>query len=159
VNNIGSFSAQPGTGSPNATFIHLMTWEDPNTRDDFQALYLTYNAAGTQVAAPGSDPGPAWNSLKQGNWYRFWTTVNFDTNKILEVAMQDISGGGQKTTFQPVDWYLAGGASGKPVTNAFRLFAGSTSAGNGAAFDNISITPEPTSVVLLLLAAAAMRRR
>lgn len=159
ANNLGSFSTQPSVGAI-GSFVHLFSWVDPTAATNFNAYYLNYDAAGVQVAQPGSIPGPEWSNLVLNHWYRFWTTFDFSSNLITEVGVVDLTTG-IETTFSPSGWYLSGGSAGAgaPTINAFRLFAGGSVAGNTVAWDNL-VVPEPVTMSLLLLAGlVALRRR
>lgn len=165
---VGSFSTQP---SGNSHFVHLMSWVDPTDPTTFNAFYLAFNESGNEFDDP-ERPGSAWESLLTNNWYRAWTTVDFDTNRIVEVGIQDIQGAGAAVAVNPSDWYLEGGMAGSPDPTAFRFFAGGTSGstgGNTLAFDNVSIAPgeyagipEPATLALVCLGLAGLgysRRR
>lgn len=147
ANNVGSFSMQP---APN-DFIHLMSWVDPSVPTTYQALYMAYDAAGTQFPQPGQGGGPAWESLMVDHWYRATAIVDFVSNQFTEIRIKDIMTG-VESTFNPVDWYLEGGAGGSTAdATAFRFFAGGGNEGNSLAFDNIVLRElaataiEPTS--------------
>jgi hypothetical protein len=137
ANNLGSFSVQPYPGS--ASYIHLLSWTDPDLATNWQAFYLAYDAAGVAHAQPGMSPGPSWENLPLNHWYRFRTVVDFDLNQIVEVGITDIATG-LSDTYVPADWYLEGGeAGGAGTPTGFRLFAGGGVAGNVTAWDNVSI--------------------
>jgi hypothetical protein len=139
--NLGSWSTAvlPDPLAPDiAAFIALARWTDVNTAATWNADYLYYNAAGGYVIGPVPDPG--FQDLMTNHWYRWSTTVDFDTNQITEMSVTDLSTGAM-VTHNPVDWYLGGGSAGglAPPTG-YRFFAGSgTVAGNTLAFDNLDI--------------------
>ncbi len=139
--NLGSFSTMPCDDPYNpdhATFIALARWTDPNTGTNWNADYLYYNAAGGYVIASVPDPG--FQGLPINHWYRWSTTFDFDSNAITQLAITDLATG-QTVTYEPQDWYLAGGGGGGlPAPIGFRLFAGTSSPyGNTLAFDNLAI--------------------
>jgi hypothetical protein len=166
ANNVGSFSAQLyGTGNPppEATYIHLAQWVDVNNPVAWNSTYLPFDASGVAFPQPGASPGAAWAGLEDDHWYRSSTTFDLDTNLITEVCIEDLEDGGSPHNgcFNPAGWYLGGGAAGGlPPPSGFRYFAGSsTVAGNTLAFDNIDITPEPASALLLAVGGFACLRR
>lgn len=154
--NLGSLSINAG---PDFSIIQLARWVDPATATNWNADYVWFDGAGAQVTESLGDP--AFENLSLNHWYRWSTTFDLDTNQILEVALTDVSGGGGTATFNPVDRYLRGGATGAPALDSFRFFAGSSTVpGNTLGFDNLSIVPEPASLALLAFGALlALRRR
>ncbi len=152
--NLGSFSTQAFPGAQ--TFIALATWTDINTATNWNADYIRFDAAGTQIQSVV--PNPAFQNLNILHWYRWETDFDLDSNKITELRLTDLT---TMTTavHNPTDWYLFGGSGGAPTPTGFRFFAGGGVAGNTLAFDNPSITPEPTTMVLLGLGGLAMLRR
>lgn len=134
--NIGSFSTQV---FPNeATFIALATWTDPATAANWNADYVWFDAAGTQLIESVNDPG--FQNLQVNHWYRWSTTFDLDTNLITEVALTDLTTN-TTVTNNPVGKYLWGGSAGAPSPTGFRLFAGSnTVEGNTLGFDNVDIS-------------------
>lgn len=140
--NVGSFSTQLFPGA--ATYIHLITWVDLANPVAINAFYLAYDAGGTLFAQPGASPGPQWEALAINHWYRSSTTFDLNSNRIIHISILDLTTG-ECATFEPVDWYLEGGAGGgMPDPSGFRFFAGSTSVpGNTLAFDNTTITSCP----------------
>jgi len=165
--NLGSVSTQAFINPPapptHATYIQLAAWVDVNNPVAWNSTYLAFDAAGTLFAQPGASPGAAWAALEDDHWYRSSTTFDLDTNLITELCIEDLEDGGSphNACFSPVDWYLAGGAAGGLLPpSGFRYFAGSsTVAGNTLAFDNIDITPEPASALLLAAGGFACLRR
>ncbi len=157
--NIGSFSTQVFPGQQ--SFIGLARWANTATGGAWNADYVWFNAAGTQLTE--SVPDPAFQNLAMDHWYRWGTTFDLGTNQILSVSITDLT---TNTTVvhNPVDRYLFGGAAGAPTPTGFRLFGG-TNSGNGnrnaLAWDNVSIIPAPSAVALLGLAGlfGARRRR
>lgn len=155
VQNLGSLSTQ--VFPDEATFIALARWNDLNTADSWNADYVWFDAAGTQLIEEVGDPG--FLGLDAERWYRWSTTFDLDTNLILEVSIMDIISGDVSTN-NPVDRYLFGGAAGAPSPTGLRLFAGGSGQdGNALGFDNLSITPEPTTLALLALGGVALIRR
>ncbi|MCH8824122.1 MAG: hypothetical protein IH984_11520 [Planctomycetes bacterium] len=135
--NIGSFSTQVFPTA--ATFIALARWTDPVTAANWNADYVWYDSAGTQLLEQVNDPG--FQNLQTEHWYRWSTTFDLDTNQITEVALTDITTN-TTVTNNPVGRYLVGGSGGAPEPTGFRLFGGTNAvgaAGNTLAFDNINI--------------------
>ncbi|MFN0133237.1 MAG: GC-type dockerin domain-anchored protein [Phycisphaerales bacterium] len=137
--NLGGFSLQP-----NATrdFNALYTWVDPNAAAAFNSGFIVYDAAGVQAPAPGLSAGPEWQNLQKNHWYRQTVTIDYATNRVVEVTIADLTVGGPTASARPTGWFLGGGsAPGLPVPTAIRTFAGGASAGNITGFDNIDICP------------------
>lgn len=138
--NLSSASLQPSSTAK--IYIALNNWMvDADPTMGWKALYLAYDAAGTQFAQPGLGGGPEWENLTYNKWYRQSTTFSRSTNQILEIAIKDLTTG-VTTTFQPTGWYLQGGSTGGSFTDptAFRFFTGGAF-GNHMAWDNLSIAP------------------
>jgi hypothetical protein len=152
--NLGSFSTQAFPGAQ--TFIALATWTDINTATNWNADYVRFDAAGAQIQTVVPDPG--FQNLDVLHWYRWETDFDLGTNQITEVRLTDLTTS-ITATHNPVDWFLFGGSAGSPTPTGFRFFAGGGVVGNSLAFDNPSITPEPTTMVLLSLGGLAMLRR
>ena len=119
----------------------LATWVNTASADAWNADLVYYDAAGIQISGPVPDPG--FQNLQINHWYRWSATFDFDSNRIGELKIEDLTTGAT-ATHNPSDWYLQGGAAAIfPVPTAIRMFAGSsTVVGNTVAFDNVSITPE-----------------
>lgn len=159
--NTGSFSTQEFNSPPtqaDATFIALARWSDETTAANWNADYVWFDSAGTQLLESVADPG--FQNLDVNHWYRWSTTFDLDSNLITEVTIKDLTTN-ITVTNNPVGKYLWGGAAGAPTPTGFRFFAGAADpAGNSLAFDNLSIVPEPAALSLLALGAlAAIRRR
>lgn len=158
ADNLGSFSIQPSSGSV-GSYIHLFSWEDPEAAIKWQAFYMHYDAAGNQVAAPGTSPGPEWTDLELNHWYRFQATLDFDINQIVQVGIIDITTG-DHVHVEVTDWYLSGGeGAGPPDVTAFRFFAGGLLPSNTVAWDNLTVVPEPAMLCTLLLGGLVVLRR
>ena len=136
VDNVGSFSVQPYPGSQD--YIHLFSWVDPNTPTAFKAWYMSYDVNGKIHNAPGISPGPAWDNLDVNHWYRFGTVLDFATNRIVYAWITDLHTG-MSDGVTLTDWYMEGGANGKPAPTGFRFFAGGgNGSDNAVAWDNMS---------------------
>jgi hypothetical protein len=149
-NNIGSFSLQPSANS--RYFQQILQWPaatTPTPVTTFQINYGIFNTAPYNQASPAFvSPGPQWQNLTVNNWYRQTTTWDFDTARILEVSIQDLTAGTAAVVVDvsSMGWYLFGGPSSTmPLPTDFRLFtgggAGSSPGGNLTAWDNIIIGP------------------
>lgn len=101
----------------------------------------------------GETPGSEWENLPKNHWYRIFTEVDFETNKILSLIIMDLETGSH-TTYMPSDWYLRDGAAGGlPPPSYFMLAAGiiwpgpespfPDGVGSVMAFDNIRIVRYP----------------
>jgi len=145
--NLSSFSLQPEANPAAPTsksFIQLNTWVDPNAPTTWNAAYIPYNAAGVQILATGVTAGPEWTNLPIDRWYRLSTTVDFTLNRIVEVAITDLTTN-VTTTAEPADWYVGGGATSTlPLPRGIRFFVGG-GLGNTMAWDNVSIGPPPAA--------------
>jgi hypothetical protein len=144
ADNLGSWSSQPlddPLAPTQCGFITLVQWTDPAIATNWEANYLAYDAAGTYMY-PATPADPAFHHLPLNHWYRWSTTVDFDTNMIRRIAITDLATGGTVSE-EPVEWYLAGGAAGGlPGPTGLRFFAGCGSYyGNTLAFDNVAICP------------------
>ncbi|MCH8269875.1 MAG: hypothetical protein IH985_01510, partial [Planctomycetes bacterium] len=105
--NVGSLSTQPGGAS--ARLIMLATWANTATADAWNADLVYYDAAGTSISGPVPDPG--FQNLQVNHWYRWSSTFDFDSNRIGELKIEDLTTGAT-ATHNPSDWYLQGGAAG-----------------------------------------------
>lgn len=160
--NLGSFSLQPEANplAPTSTgFVALAQWTDPATAVAWNANYIAYDAAGNYIY-PAVVPDAAFQNLDIEHWYRWSTTFDFDTNRIIEVSLMDLVTG-DTATVELEDWYLGGGAAGGlAAPTGFRYFAGGGVAGNTLAFDNVSVIPEPAGLTTLAaLGLLVLRRR
>jgi hypothetical protein len=147
---LGSFSCQPST--TNRYFQTLNIWNDYNNPVAFKTNYIT-----NENPLPGISPGAAWSSLQVGHWYREKTMVNFTTNLITMVSIQDLTAGSPPTVVNPSGWHL--NLPSAPLPTAIRFFAGGAVGGNTQAWDNLSVIPEPSSVVLIGLGLMTLLRR
>jgi len=141
-NNVGSFSMRQAS---NTVHINLITWADPNDPVVLNSTYVYYDAGGVQSPIPGTPPGPEWANLQPNHWYRGRTVVDLFSNLIIEVGIQDLSGGSE-AVYYPENWYLFGGQNPVGIPDAFRFFGGGGNAGNTCAFDNclIQLGQQPT---------------
>jgi hypothetical protein len=139
VDNLSSFSLQDSTMA--RYYIQVNTWANPTVATAWNAGYQVFSAAGVMTAT--LSPGTAWQNLAVGHWYRQSTTFDFSSNRVLQVTIMDLSTG-TSASFEPPDWYLAGGSTGGglPLPTALRFFVGGgvgNDAGNITAWDNLSI--------------------
>ena len=144
ADNIGSFSTQLFASPPDPaaqTYICLARWSNPDTATNWNADYVWFNSAGTQLLE--SVPNPGFQNLLTNHWYRWCTSFNLDTNAVVEVSITDLTTGAT-TSHSPIGRYMyggtTGGATGPPT--GFRYFGGSSTdgaAGNTLAFDNLSV--------------------
>lgn len=136
--NLGSFSTQdfvvPGGDK---TCIMLATWTDPNTTATWDAEMVWFNSANTQL----QEKGPSgFVGLAKNQWYHRWMIFDLDTNQVIEIGITDLSTN-ISSVANPTDRYLFGGAAGgPPPPDGFRLFAGTSVAGNTLAYDNVKIS-------------------
>ena len=151
--NIGSFSVNR---AGNFQMIQLARWVDPNTPNSWNADYVWFDAAGTQLTEQVPDAN--FQNLATDHWYRWGTTVDVDTNQILAVSLTDIMTG-DTFVYNPSDRYLAGGSGGGGGLDAFRFFAGGSVAGNVLAFDNPSLVPAPGALAMLVAGGLVSIRR
>ena len=136
VDNNSSFSLQDSNTA--RYFIALNHWMDLTGATTWDADFQVFDAAGNlmQVAA-----GPQWNNLPVNHWFRQSHTFDFDSNRILSTSITDLVTG-VTTTFAPTNWYLNGGATGRPpLPTGLRFFIGgdTVTLGNTAGFDNLVI--------------------
>lgn len=138
ADNIGSFSLQSST--TDRYFIALPRWTTAG--QTWKMTTVHFDSAGTTTVY--DDAITAFQGLALNKWYRWETDFDLKANTITEVRLTDLATK-QTVKHQPTGWYLAGGsASTLPRPTAFRLFAGSSVAGNTLAFDNVSITLNET---------------
>ncbi len=136
---LGSFSLQDSLVA--RYFIAVNGWVNPDTADQWNALYIVFDSTGSMIDPLGLSPGPAWRNLAVDHWYNESTTFDFDSNTILSVSITDLDSG-DTATFEPNGWYLAGGAvSRPPLPTGLRFFVGGGDAvpGNVGAWDNLEI--------------------
>ncbi len=174
VDNLGSFSLQYSVAVPPATtptrfFQTLMSWGAtactlpdltplPNNTATADKFHL---AIGHDVQFPASPavgnfmcPTATWSNLPVNHWYRVKVRWNFNTAQITQGSIQDLTLGtaAEVTDLTPFNWYLYGGQNSTyPLPSEIRLFGGGNSAtpppGNIAAFDNVYVAPNSTTVV------------
>ena len=136
VDNNSSFSLQDSNTA--RYFIALNHWRDFAGATRWDADYQAFTADNllTQFTA-----GPQWNNLPVNHWFRQSHTFDFDSNRILSVSITDLETG-VTSTVEPTNWYLNGGATGRPpLPTALRFFIGgdTVTSGNTAGFDNLVI--------------------
>ncbi len=139
---IGRFALEPAVATQARIFAILLEWRAFSTpRDGIDVRYEVYNADGTPKQPPPS-PGDAWQGLQGNRWYRLCTTFDFASNRIVRVAIIDLSTG-QRAVHRPSDWYLSGGArSDLPLPTGLSFSLGFTPGpmvGNRVGFDNLCL--------------------
>jgi hypothetical protein len=174
VDNLGSFSLQYSVAvPPNTTatryFQTLMSWGAtactlpdltplPNNTATADKFHM---AIGHDIAAPTAPavgnfvcPTANWANLPVNHWYRVKVRWSFTTALITQASIQDLTAGtpAEVTDVSGFGWYLYGGQNSTyPLPSEIRLFGGGNSAtpppGNIAAFDNIYVSPNSTTVV------------
>lgn len=149
---LGSFSCQPSTS--NRYFQTLNVWNDNNSPTVFHSNYVT-----NENAVPGISPGAAWANLTPNHWYRQQTLIDFTTNLIEQVSIQDLTAGTDPSVVNPTGWHL--NLPTAPLPTAIRFFAGGATGGNTMGWDNLSVlaVPEPASVLLIGLGVVTLLRR
>lgn len=161
--NLGSFSPNHetlGAGTFRG-FIALNNFTDVNNPSaGWKAEMNVFDGVGT--ALNNQSPGAAFTNLAYNHWYRQFVGVDFGTNQVLYVGIQDLTSG-VKTVVSPSGWYMNGGTStALPRAGAIRTFAGG-SLGNITAWDRVRVGSIPTPGALGVLAlgglVAARRRR
>jgi hypothetical protein len=131
---IGSFSLQDSNTT--RSFIAVNSWGTNTQGTMWEADYLVYNPDGTQTQVT---PGPEWRGLPVNHWFRESTSFDFDSNRILSVSITDLNTG-NTATVNPTNWYLLGGATGRPpLPTALRFFVGGGAPGNIQGYDNLVV--------------------
>lgn len=155
--NLGSFSTQPSTLPTTKTFIALNNWVDVNNPAlGWKAEYNVFDATG--AAINNQSPGAEWTSLVTNHWYRQSLTWETTSNQITVVTLMDLTTG-ETWVANPSNWYAQGGLNSTlPLPTSIRVFTGG-SAGDNTAWDNVSVIPEPTTLLLIFGVAAIVRRR
>lgn len=155
INNIGSVSIQPFPGGQ--SFLALSRWETGMEGEEWNADYLWFDGAGTQLTEQVPDPG--FQNLEVDQWYRWTTMFDLTTNEIVEVSLEGLTVT-HSASFQPMDRFLEGGTAGSGTPDGFRFFTGSNNVGNVMGFDNLTLIPAPGTVALLALGGlVGLRRR
>jgi hypothetical protein len=114
----------------------LAAWTNLATATSWEVHAQWSNAAGDFL----SETLPAgFQNLEVNHWYRLRARFDFATNRVLSVALTDLTTG-STVVEEFTDRYLFGGAAAAHQPFAFRLFTGGDAGvGNIAAFDNVSI--------------------
>ncbi len=136
VDNNSSFSLQDSTTA--RYFIALNQWADAVQATRWNANYQAFTANNVLLTFSA---GPDWQNLPVNHWFRESTSFDFDSNRIISVSITDLDTG-VTATFAPTDWYLNGGATGRPpLPTALRFFIGgdSVTLGNTTGWDNLDI--------------------
>jgi hypothetical protein len=128
-----SLRDNPGDGF---LFNVLAAWTDLATTASWGVVMEWSDLAGIFLREP---LGPAFQNLLPNHWYRVRIRFDFSTNRVLSVALTDLTGGSTAVAGF-TDRYLFGGSVDVHQPFAFRLFVGGdTTAGNIGAFDNVSV--------------------
>lgn len=156
TDNIASFSLQPSTTA--RYFIALARYNTPIPTTSAPTSWiadfayststnaLNYASSGTASPGTGGTLPPCFRGLAMNTWYRWSITWDWALNQVLEVSIQNLSTGA-KSFYRPTIAYLYGGPNNSfnAITPTdIRCFVGGTTAGNTAAFDNISVGPAAT---------------
>jgi hypothetical protein len=134
--NVGSFSLQPFPGGQ--SFIALATWVDVNVATTWNANYVYFDSAGTQVQEVVSPP--EFQNLPVGTWFRWETDFDLVTNAMVEARLTNLSTG-ITAVHSIVSRFMFGGTAGSTPPTGFRFFAGGGLAGNVLAIDNAQLGP------------------
>ncbi len=123
-------------------FRARLVWDDPNTAESYSIIYDVFDASGTEVAV---SPGPEFEQLEAGTWYRLTTAIDYATNQITAVAITDLE------TFthaivSPPDWYMLGGSS--PSGPRASTFFIATTGGSGKVSGEGNITAWDNAVAI-----------
>ena len=121
-----------------AGVIALARWTDPTFPVNWNADMLWYDGAGAAITE--SVPDPAFQGLETSHWYRWCLTVDLDSNRVLEVSIQDLTTMAT-ASYAPPDRYMIGGDAPAMIPSALRLFAGAIISGNTLAVDNVGVAP------------------
>lgn len=165
-NNIGSVSGQPANQKQ---FIILNTWStirsidgagDGRPEDGWDASFAMFDADGiaatwnyrdTDLDGDGDLDDAPFNFLGIDKWYRRFTVIDFNNNRILKHGVQDLETGEMYAHNLGVGeaWnnlhgqgvYVSGGAaSAQPMPTGVRFFTGGGAGadnGNLTAYDNL----------------------
>lgn len=134
---LGSFSLQDSLVAK--YFVAVNGWVNPDTADQWNALYIVFDSNGSMIDPMGVSPGAAWQNLAVNHWYNECTTFCFDTNEILTVSITNLDTG-DTASLAPKGWFMQGGADPTqfPRPTALRFFVGG-GPGNVGGYDNLTI--------------------
>ena len=141
ANNLGSFSLQRFPGD--RSFIYLATWANTTTKV-WQCRIIYYTSTGTRSGSV-LVPGTGFTNLPLNKWYRWEVDYSISKNQLLQIRLTDIAKGATVKYNPPsattAGWFLEGGSNPGtlPAPTGYRLFGGSSVAGNTLAFDNVSV--------------------
>jgi hypothetical protein len=100
---IGGLSTQPIATA--AAFNVVAAWSDPSTATSWKATGYWFDATGTVLEE--DIPAPGFQSLMLNHWYRWATTFDCDTNRIVRVTLTDLTTA-TAAIYEPTDRYLGG---------------------------------------------------
>lgn len=156
VDNLGSFSLQPSASA--RYWQQIMQWGTNNlpAATHYDINYGIWDIAPYNQTLPSFvSPGAAWKNIPVNHWIRQWTTWDFTSNRILTIAIQNLTLG---TPIVVVDvsnqpYYMRFGPNGAgPLPTDLRFFTGGGSGtspgGNITAWDNLILTNNPCAVLL-----------